>query len=856
MSLSNTISVKRKLYHLINSDEDYDDIDHVVIHKRHKARPIQILDDMEIENGVQLYDYQQDIVKAYNEYYADKDNTKSVLVMPCATGKTIISCYVSKPYDVVIFISPLKQYAEQNIARYKSYDQDREYLLIDSDGTRDISKIKKFILDNKKVMLSVTYKSCDMIVQLFNILVNPIFIIDEFHDLSARNIYGSNDENHPDPLHQIITSKYIIFFMSATPRIYELEGDDDCDIEEILGKIVFKMSFGFAINKLYITDYTIYLPIMEDESKIQLNKLIDKIKEEVVINKIDKELSQKCCYLFECIKKFGMLKSIIYFRSHEEIENFIKCFNAINEYYNYVYNIDSITCDDSQQTRSDRIDKFKLFEGNSFLCAVRILDQCIDIPECDSIFVTYICNSKVKNVQRMSRAIRLNSKDINKKAKIFLWCNEISEMTTFISSVKEIDINYNQKVKFFSFIEGTKEENEKESELYSVKYNKYIVGIQEYKGYSLNWVNMLEKVDKFIMDNKKRPYPKSKNSEERRLGSWINNQQIAYKIKTMLMQNEDISTRWLVFIDKHIEYFRSNEEDWNIMINNIEKYIICNKKRPSNHSKNQKEQIMGRWLNHQQNYYKNKMHIMQNHDVYVKWTAFTNKYIEYFRANDTNWYITLDNADQFITNYKRKPSNRSKNTEEKIMGRWLNHQQNNYKNKTQIMINQDICNKWSIFMNKHKEYFKSNDEEWHIMLDCAEKFIIFNKRRPVQCSKNKDEKIICNWINRQQICYKNKTFIMKKYEIHTKWIEFTNKYIEYFQSNEEKWDTMLNNVDNFIMCNKKRPSEQLTYNKETKMAAWINTQQYTYNKKTAAMKNQEICDKWAEFVNKHCSLFK
>lgn len=54
--------------------------------------------------------------------------------------------------------------------------------------------------------------------------------------------------------------------MSATPRIYELEDNNDCDIEDILGKIVYKMDFK-AIENKYICDYDIYLPVMEDEPK-------------------------------------------------------------------------------------------------------------------------------------------------------------------------------------------------------------------------------------------------------------------------------------------------------------------------------------------------------------------------------------------------------------------------------------------------------------------------------------------------------------------------------------------------------------------------------------------------------------
>ena len=677
---------------------------------------------LKLINKIKLYDYQANIVNIYKEYY--KTNNKAVLSMPCGTGKTLVSCYISKGYDIVIFISPLKQFAEQNIDRYKEYDPDRHCELIDSDGTREVDEIKNIIKKHKKVMLSVTYKSCDIITQLIDILVNPFIIVDEFHNLSSKNIYGAinedtkntedieeDDENieedieeKKDPLNQFINSKYKMLYMSATPRIYELEDNNDCDIEDILGKVVYKMDFKTAIENKYITDYNIYLPIMEDNSKIELDGLITEIKTELNTNFDDRELSQKCCYLYECIKQFGTLKCIIYCQSHEQIENFIKCFNKINEYYSYEYKIDSITCNDSRKKRKEKIDAFETNENNSFLCAVHILDECIDLPKCNSIYVTYNCKSKIKNVQRMSRAIRLDKNNQNKKAKIILWCKEISDMTTYMSSIKEIDLNYNEKVKYIRFNRGLVKKDKKEIEKYEEKYSKYIIGVQEYRGF--NWSKMLNRVEQFIIVNKRMPSTHSKNIDEKQMGIWVSNQQTTYKNKDRIMKSQEIYNKWTEFTNKYIEHFRSNEENWNIVLGNIETFIIANKKRPSNHSKNKEEKQMGAWISNQQNNYKNKINIMKNQEIYNNWTEFINKHTEYFRSNIENWNIILNNVNTFIVINKKRPSSKSKNKEEKQLGMWISDQMKKYKKKELILKIEEIYNKWTQFINEHKEYFR------------------------------------------------------------------------------------------------------------------------------------------------------
>ena len=747
---------------------------------------------------IKLYDYQDNIVKLYNKYY--KTNDKAVLSMPCGTGKTLVSCYISKEYDLVIFISPLKQFAEQNIDRYKEYDPNRHYELIDSDGIRDFDEIKNIIKKHKKVMLSVTYKSCDIITQLRDALVNPFIIVDEFHNLSSKNIYGAINEDvkdcenneeedtvnseediedidkKKDPLNQLINSNYKMLYMSATPRIYELEDNNDCDIEDILGKVVYKMDFKTAIENKYITDYNIYLPIMEDNSKIELDGLITEIKTELKTNLDDRELSQKCCYLYECIKQFGTLKCIIYFQSHEHIENFIKCFNKINEYYSYEYKIDSITCNDSRKERREKINVFKKNENNSFLCAVNILDECIDLPECNSIYVPYNCKSKVKNVQRMSRAIRLDKNNQNKKAKIILWCDEISDMTTYMSSIKEIDLNYNEKVRYMRFNRGLIKEDKKETEKYAEKYSKYIIGVQEYRGF--NWSQTLNRVEQFIIANQWAPSQHSKNIEEKQMGTWVITQQRSYKNKIQIMKNQEIYDKWTEFTNKYEQCFRSHEKNWKITLDNVETFIISNKKTPSRHSKNIEEKQLNRWINYQKISYKKKENIMKNQEIYNIWTVFINKYKKHFNSAEENWNITLDNVETFIIANKKRPVGKSKNKEENQMSTWIHYQQKNYKNKANIMKNQEIYDKWTEFTNKYGECLRPQSKNWNIILDNVDTFIIANKKAPSIYSKNIKEKQMGMWVYNQQKKYKKKEQIMKTHEIYNKWTEFINKHKE------------------------------------------------------------------------------
>ena len=45
------------------------------------------------------------------------------------------------------------------------------------------------------------------------------------------------------------------------------------------------------------------------------------------------------------------------------------------------------------------------------LFSICILDECIDVPSCDSIFITYLSQSKIRSIQRLCRCIRIDMKN-------------------------------------------------------------------------------------------------------------------------------------------------------------------------------------------------------------------------------------------------------------------------------------------------------------------------------------------------------------------------------------------------------------------------------------------------------------
>jgi dephospho-CoA kinase len=91
---------------------------------------------------------------------------------------------------------------------------------------------------------------------------------------------------------------------------------------------------------------------------------------------------------------------------------------------------------------------------------------------------------------------------------------------------------------------------------------------------------------------------------------------------------------------------------------------------------------------------------------------------------------------------------------------------------------------------------------------------------------------------------------MKDKNIKKHWEDFVEKYKEYFLSNEELWFNHLKQVEEYIDKNGKRPSNHNKDIKIKQLGKWISKQQTNYKKNERIMKNNEIYNKWTDFLKK------
>ena len=178
----------------------------------------------------------------------------------------------------------------------------------------------------------------------------------------------------------------------------------------------------------------------------------------------------------------------------------INAINELNKFYYIDYDINQITSKTTFNNRTKILNDFEINNKIQLLFSIRILDECIDIPSCDSIYITYPSRSKIRTIQRLSRCIRIDKNNKFKIGNIFIWCNEYDLILETLSGIKEYDLFFKDKISLNEtnfYNKSNKIKFDKDKEL----IKKYILEIKEFKQYT--WNNKLELVKKYIDENKK-----------------------------------------------------------------------------------------------------------------------------------------------------------------------------------------------------------------------------------------------------------------------------------------------------------------------------------------------------------------
>ena len=676
-----------------------------------------------------------------------KNLDRAILSLPCGMGKTLTAIMIAKDYDNIVIISPLIAYSKQNLEKFENELEADGYqsIMINSEGTRNKTEILEKVSKNKKNILSLTYKSVDIFIEIMKSIKNKIIIIDEFHNLSKNDIYGVDEKT---PLYYLLNSDSKILFMSATPKFYHLDYELDEDSENQIKKLIFgdeiygfSMAKGIAEN--YICDYQVLIP----EFSIKNN--LDDISAEIKIDDLPIDLSLKAKFIIRGLLETGSKKCIIYLRNQEEAIQMTQILNTLNEYFYIELYTDYIISDIDSEKRDEILKRFNEFTGFALICSVSILDECIDIPKCDSIFITYPSESKIKNIQRLCRANRKDKFNPHKIANIFLWCNEFQEIGVFISNLKEFDESFTEnKVLIMKFDQndgGIIDRNQSGKQLIEYKnLDDYLISVRKL-GFGIDkWKKNLAELKKFIEINDRKPVEKSSDIFEKQTGSFLKNQLYDFKNNQNIMKLIAVKNIWQDFVNENKKLFVSNNEHWQDKLNELEEFIIQNSRLPTQGSDENEETFkLAKWIVRNNEQYEKQEKSMNNQETREEWDNFKNKYSKLFNSKKDDWFDKIQQIIDFIAIHKRLPYESKSNKTEYDLKIWIKTQGKVY-SKNKFSNEQERINIYEKLVSDNPDLFTKSESGLETWIEKYEQLIEFIKkynRLPKEKPKTDDKEL-------------------------------------------------------------------------------------------------------------------
>lgn len=388
---------------------------------------------------VELRPYQGECVRALAAGW-DK---VGLLSMPCGTGKTECVCAwlaeACGELEVVVMASPLLALVDQTKRRMEAFVPHVKHVLVDGEGggVRDFEQLQKIVDEaDVPVVLHTTFKSAEEVISpLFKLLKDTkaiMLVVDEAHNVPGR-----------PGLRKVVEEAPMALLVTATPTTVMRE---QMDME-----LIYEMPVSRAIEEGWIVDYEVYLPVLCRRADGSTEVDVDAEVEEVSALD-DQTMVGKALFLARGMLETGSRRCIVYLNSVRECELFQETMaKVVGDYHSLPYWGGVVTEDVRREMRRKLIEEFQAHDPGvlKVLACVHVLKEGVDIPRCDSVFLTSVSEhaNEARIVQMAMRSNRLDPLNPTKKASIFMWTDDWTPEVNALTMLKEMDGGFTAKVR-------------------------------------------------------------------------------------------------------------------------------------------------------------------------------------------------------------------------------------------------------------------------------------------------------------------------------------------------------------------------------------------------------------------------
>lgn len=673
--------------------------------------------------GLALYEPQIAALAALSAHQWTE--SAALVSLPCGMGKTVVLGHhirTATAYNLIVVASPLRMHAKQTLRRLLPFlPTDVAVVLVDSDSlyneddqaelrglatcTTSIDVVRAALASHPLVFVSTTFKSLVNVIGRLDQLRSPstLLVLDEAHNIT---------QNVADVVCNGISHTMLL---TATPGILMrermAEGFRD----------VYSYSLGDAIRQGFVCDYRIVIPTLrfnqnDENADASLDMAIPPCLQDRADDHIMELVLPKALFLANGMLEQGCVRCVVFCANIAECDVFCTAFRRVcNEYHGIddVY-VASIVASTPCADRACRLRAFEDYRGTggrrffSVVTSVRILSEGVDIVTCDSVFLSAPSSDVdgIQSIQRLCRANRRDPKNPSKVAHCFVWCDDMNATASMLYSLRfagGAELNRDricvQRSKYevmtgSGFIADAEAAEQTSTRLLTRVQS---IGCICFRGM---WYKRLEQVEAYLLAQGKRPNLNASDSDEKKLGKWLWQQDTNYAKNLCIMRDDTVRAEWESFMSRHAEIIDGPRIlSWRRTLKKVMAYVSSQGAPPSHISKYAVHRTLGEWMSTQHTNYSTNSQMMKYEIVRAEWEAFASLFAKTGNYID-RWRHMLQQVEAHVLAQGKRPSFDASAAEEKKLAKWLWHQDKNYRDAINIMKNDIVRAEWEAFMSR------------------------------------------------------------------------------------------------------------------------------------------------------------
>jgi superfamily II DNA or RNA helicase len=803
--------------------------------------------------------HQTAAVRALDSWMWDQDR-QGALVMPPGSGKTMVMALWGRGLDKIVVCSPTRALAAQTMLAMAAHMPGHRTLLVDSDdlGTRNPTAITQAWSDGS-ILLSTTYASmCDVVSGVVASSPNDaVVMVDEAHHMATNVGLAA----------AVVGIGCPVLHVTGTPPAALLDDDDESV------QVVYQYDYDRAVADGRVCDFRIYLPLIVDPVDTDHDALVLALGHDMV---------SRCHFLVNGMLRTGATRCIVYAGSCTEASEYETAVGRLcREFHGVAAWSATITGETSTAERDRVLSAFQAADDQHrmfFMCSVRVLDEGIDVPACDAVYIAHPIGNRVRFVQRLCRANRLDY--LGKVANVFVWSDDADLDTTLCATVQVArELGNRSPVVYQSTDYGSRVDVATDRALVE-RVRVLCISTAE------RWAMRLEQTGAFLDRHGRLPSTCAKDPVVKRLGQWVSHQKTNYSEagpeSSKYIMKTSVHAEWTALVARHPLAFESAQATWQRSAGEVEKFVQQNGRLPSHQGNNVIERQLGEWVSKQKKSYAadpaTSTRIMRTPEVHTKWTAFIKLYPLAFETAEATWRESVVELEAFIQRNGRLPRQQVKDLVEKRLGSWVSKQKMNYASdlavSKQIMLTPEVYAEWTALMRRHPLAFETADATWRRSAAEVDTFVEQHGRLPSVKGTDSVEKRLALWIANQKRNYAVEQAaskgIMRTPEVHDQWTALTRRYPLKIKKPVDKrlptrqqltmWQRSVVEVQAFVERNGRRPYRTAQDPVEKRLAKWVSHQKANYAADPATstyiMQTPEVHSEWTAFMELHPLAFE